>query len=150
MIIKLPFTNINYNRNNKGGTIVPSKIINEELKQNIINYYLSKPMTLSQVEQQFNLSHPTITKILKDIPKYPKAKVKNPKLKERFFEKIDNEEKAYFLGLLIADGNVFKDNTGRQASISITLNLEDKYMLLKFKEVLQANTNIGYDGRGCG
>ena len=129
---------------------MPSKIISEELKQNIIDYYLSKPMTLSHVEQQFNLSHPTITKILKDIPKYSKAKIKNPELKEKFFEKIDNEEKAYFLGLLIADGNVFKDNTGRQASISITLDLEDEYILLKFKEVLQANTNIGYDGRGCG
>jgi hypothetical protein len=51
--------------------------------------------------------------------------------------------------LLIADGNVFKDNTGRQASISITLDLEDEYMLLKFKEVLQASTNISHDGRGC-
>lgn len=129
---------------------MPSKIISEELKQNIINYYLSKPMTLSQVERQFNLSHPTISKILKDIPKYPKAKINNPELKERFFEKIDSEEKAYFLGLLIADGNVFKDNTGRQASISITLDLEDEYMLLKFKEILQVNTNIGHDGRGCG
>ena len=129
---------------------MPSKIINEELKQNIINYYLSKPMTLLEVEKKFNLSHPTITTILKDIPKYPKAKIKNPALKERFFEKIDSEEKAYFLGLLISDGNVFKDNTGRQASISITLDLKDEYMLLKFKEVLQANTSVGYDGRGCG
>ena len=129
---------------------MPSKIISENLKQDIINYYLSYPMTLSQVEKQFNLSHPTISKILKDIPKYPKSKINNPELKERFFEMIDSEEKAYFLGLLIADGNVFKDNTGRQASISITLNLEDEYMLLKFKEVLNANTNIGYDNRGCG
>ena len=40
-----------------------------------------------------------------------------------------------FLGLLIADGNVFKDATGRQASISITLDLKDEYMLLKFKLV---------------
>lgn len=129
---------------------MPSKVITKELKQNIINYYLSYPMTLSQVEKHFNLSHPTISKILKDIPKYPKAKINNPELKERFFEIIDSEEKAYFLGLLIADGNVFKDSTGRQASISITLDLEDEYMLLKFKEVLNANTSIGHDGRGCG
>ena len=29
---------------------MPRKIITEELKQEIINYYLSKPMTLKQVE----------------------------------------------------------------------------------------------------
>ena len=129
---------------------MPKKIITEELKQEIRNYYLSKPMTKRHVGEKYNLSEPTIIKILKGIPAWPKAKINNPNLDEHFFQKIDCEEKAYFLGLLIADGNVFKDNTGRQASISITLNLEDEYMLLKFKNILNANTNVGYDGRGCG
>ena len=129
---------------------MPSKIISEELKQEIRNYYLSEPMTKRQVGIKYNLSEPTIIKILKDVPMWPKAKINNPNLKEHFFETIDTEEKAYFLGLLIADGNVFKDNSGRQASISITLDLNDEYMLLKFKEVLNTNTNIGHDGRGCG
>ena len=129
---------------------MPRKIITEELKQEIINYYLSKPMGLKQVENKYNLSHPTISKILKDVPKYTKAKLNNPNMKEHFFQEINCEENAYFLGLLIADGNVFKDNTGRQASISITLDLKDEYMLQKFKEVLQADTSIGHDGRGCG
>ena len=129
---------------------MPRKIITEELKQEIINYYLSKPMGLKQVENKYNLSHPTISKILKDVPKYTKAKINNPNMKEHFFQEINCEENAYFLGLLIADGNVFKDNTGRQASISITLDLKDEYMLQKFKEILQANTSIGHDGRGCG
>ena len=92
---------------------MPSKIITEELKQQIKDYYLSEPMSLNKVQEKFNLSHPTISKILKDVPKYPKAKIFNPNLKEHFFEIIDSEEKAYFLGLIIADGNVFKDNTGR-------------------------------------
>ena len=126
------------------------KIITEELKQEIIKYYLSQPMTMKQVEDKYELSHPTITKILKDIPKYTKAKLNNPNMREHFFQDINEEAKAYFLGLLISDGNVFKDNTGRQASISITLDLKDEYMLEKFKEVLQANTSIGNDSRGCG
>ena len=107
-------------------------------------------MTMKQVEDKYELSHPTITKILKDVPKYTKAKLNNPNMKEHFFQEINEEAKAYFLGLLISDGNVFKDNTGRQASISITLDLKDEYMLEKFKEVLQANTSVGHDGRGCG
>lgn len=129
---------------------MPRKVITEELKQEIIKYYLSQPMTIKQVEDKYELSHPTITKILKDVPKYTKAKLNNPNMKEHFFQEINEEAKAYFLGLLISDGNVFKDNTGRQASISITLDLKDEYMLEKFKEVLQANTSVGHDGRGCG
>lgn len=129
---------------------MPRKVITNELKEKIIKYYLSQPMTIKQVEDKYGLSHPTMTKILKDVPKYPKAKLNNPNANERFFEKIDSEEKAYFLGLLISDGNVFKDNTGRQASISITLDLKDEYILQKFKEVLNVNTSISKDGRGCG
>lgn len=128
------------------------KIITDELKDEIIEFYLSKPMSLKEVQDKYNLCGPTISKILKDIPKYTKAKIKNPNLNERFFQNIDSEEKAYFLGLLIADGNVFvkESSANRQASISITLDLKDEYMLLKFKEVLGASTNVGYDGRGCG
>ena len=126
------------------------KIITEELKQEIIKYYLSQPMTMKQVEDKYELSHTTITKILKDVPKYTKAKLNNPNMREYFFQDINEEAKAYLLGLLISDGNVFKDDTGRQASISITLDLKDEYMLEKFKEVLQANTSIGHDNRGCG
>lgn len=128
---------------------MPRKIINEELKNQIIKFYLSKPMTLKEVADKFNLSGPTIGKILKDIPKYSKAKLNNPNLQENFFKTIDSEEKAYFLGLLIADGNVFQDGTGRQSSISITLDSKDEYMLNKFKEALVANTSISHDGRGC-
>ena len=102
------------------------KNITPALEKEIKEYYLSYPMTLKQVEDKFNLSHPTISKILKDVPKYTKAKINSPNLKEDFFHTIDSEEKAYFIGLLISDGNVFKDTT-RQASISITLDLEDEY-----------------------
>ena len=129
---------------------MPRKIIKEDLKNEIIKYYLSQPMTLKQVEDKFQLSHPTISKILMDIPKYTKAKLNNPNMKEHFFQNINNEENAYFLGLIISDGNIFKDNTGRQASISITLDLKDKYLLTKFKEVVNSNTSIVHDGRGCG
>jgi len=131
---------------------MPRKIITDELKQEIINYYLSKPMTLSDVGHHFDLSNPTIGKILKDCPKYAKAKIFNPELNESYFNVIDTEAKAYFIGLLISDGNVFKENNGsnRQASISITLDLNDDYILTAFKNELQTNTQISNDGRGCG
>lgn len=126
------------------------KVITEELKNQIINEYKGKPIALRVLEEKYSLSRPTVSKILKDVPKYKKAQVYNPELNEHFFENIDNEVKAYFLGLIIADGNVFVDSTfNRQASISITLDSKDEYLLDIFKQAVSTNTSIGHDGRGC-
>ena len=76
--------------------IMPRKIISNELKQEIINFYLSRPMSQKELSDKFNLSLPTIGKILKDTPKYSKARVFNPDLVEDYFQTIDSEEKAYF------------------------------------------------------
>ena len=65
---------------------MPRKIIDDKLKQEIIDFYKSKPMSLKEVGEKFELSPPTIIKILKDIPKYPKAKINNPNLIEDFFK----------------------------------------------------------------
>lgn len=126
------------------------KIITDELKEQIIDFYLSKPMSLEEVSINFNLCLPTILKILKDVPKYTKVEIYNPNIKEDFFENIDSDEKAYFLGLLISDGNVFIPKDNRSPSISLTLHLQDEYMLENFNKYLGLNHRIGYDGRGCG
>ena len=51
-----------------------------------------------------------------------------------FFETIDNEMKAYWLGFVFADGNVYR------STLTIKLSNKDKSHLKKFKE------NIDYDG----
>ena len=45
------------------------KVISQELKNEIIELYMSKPMSLSYLENKYDLSHPTISKILKNTPK---------------------------------------------------------------------------------
>jgi hypothetical protein len=108
------------------------KGISEELANSIREFYLSRPMSLSDVCEKFGVSHPTACKVLKDVPKYPKSRVFNPNMAEDYFKDIDTEKKAYFIGLMIADGNVFDNpNTkeaNRQASISIMLKEEDEYI----------------------
>ena len=54
-----------------------------------------------------------------------------------YFETIDTEDKAYFLGLLFADGNVYSARN----RVQITLANEDAYILKAF-----ANC-IGYTGK---
>ena len=95
---------------------MPRKIITEELKQEIIKYYLSQPMAMKQVEDKYELSHPTMTKILKDVPKYTKAKLNNPNMEEYFFQEIDEEAKAYFWAYLF------------QMEIFLKTILEDKHL----------------------
>jgi hypothetical protein len=126
------------------------KVITEELKSSIRNFYRESPKSFSQVSEKFGLCLPTISKILKNENKYLKAQIFNQEIIEDYFSIIDSECKAYFLGLIIADGNVFLNKSGnRQASISITLDSNDKYILEKFKKELKTNTAISNDGRGC-
>ena len=66
-----------------------------------------------------------------------------------FFDAIDSEEKAYWLGFMAADGNVV---TGRPI-IKLALASKDRDHLLKFRDALQSVhavtdyvTNTGYFG----
>lgn len=59
-------------------------------------------------------------------------------LNNNYFESIDTREKAYFLGLLAADGCIHKSIPGkRHIRIAITLKLEDKYILESFAKAIE-------------
>lgn len=57
---------------------------------------------------------------------------------ETYFDRIDTEGKAYFLGLLYADGY----NDEKRYSVSITLQEGDKDILEKFKLELKTNSPL--------
>ena len=130
------------------------KPITAEQEKAVAHYYISSIMSIKECADHFGLSCPTIIKILdhQNIRRYKKAILFNRNLNEHFFEVINTEEKAYFLGLIIADGNVFinhADKGNRQASISITVNEKDAYILQRFLDATGASTSIGHDGRGA-
>lgn len=125
------------------------KILTKEIKEEIINFYKSKPMTIEDVAKEYDYCKPTISKILKDIPKYSKVKIFSPNLVEDYFENIDSELKAYFLGLVITDGCICTSSHGWEEILNITLIKEDKYILDKFIEEIKSNKISTSDGRGC-
>jgi|JI10StandDraft_1071094.scaffolds.fasta_scaffold27787_2 hypothetical protein len=55
-----------------------------------------------------------------------------------YFERIDTEDKAYFLGLLYADGNLAKT----EYSVSISLQEKDKEILEIFKEKMSYSNTL--------
>jgi hypothetical protein len=69
---------------------------------------------------------------------------------ERYFQDIDTEEKAYWLGFLTADGCVTRGKKpGDSPRISLHLAKQDYGHLLKLKKALQASQMISVDERSC-
>lgn len=64
------------------------------------------------------------------------------KLNEDYFEKIDTEDKAYFLGFMMADGNV--SNTNNKYCIRISLHIKDAYILEEFRSKLETDSVVKY------
>ena len=128
-----------------------NKKLSEELIKEIQNYYVSNIVSIKTLSKKYAISTVTLSKVLKNIPKHSKVELKNPMFNENFFETIDSEEKAYFLGFIIADGNVFDYNSNTQKAISITQSTKDKYILEKFKDSVKTNASISElkDGTSC-
>jgi len=112
--------------NNKIANVIPYHI-----QQEIVLSYNIK--TITELMQQFQLTRQQIRKILilNNIKRRQHdIEQKKYKINSNFFDNIDNEESAYFLGLLYADGC----NTGK--NITISLNEDDKHILDSFVKCL--------------
>ncbi len=117
-----------------------SKRLTENEKQEIVKLYLTGNYNCEKLAKIYKVLRHSINSILKRrgvvIEKdRSKLNAKYKILNENFFEKIDTEEKAYFLGFLMADGY---NNTDRN-SIEMELQERDKYILEKL------NTCLGSD-----
>lgn len=133
--------------------VIADNIITDDFKKSVVDYYKSKPMSFSTVSEKFNIPICAVRKILKDCPIYSKVRIFNPNLNESYFENIDTEAKAYFLGLIISDGNVFNPNniTKGKGSMwtSITLDSNDSYILEYFRKEVGLSSVVASDGRGA-
>lgn len=110
------------------------KLSEQDKKEIIEKYDIESSAKLSE---QYNVSRGMITKLWWDNNLYGKRRWVYP-FDENYFEKIDLDEKAYWLGFLIADGNVYKPEGGRQGLISITLQRGDEKHLEKFKAAIKS------------
>lgn len=61
---------------------------------------------------------------------------------ENFFEKIDTEEKAYWLGFIYADGYVQRNKDKRNSELGIELQIGDIEHLKKFNKSINGNVEV--------
>lgn len=110
-------------------------------EDNIVSEYkIGK--TCKEIADKNNVSLNTVCNILKK-NKIPRDNIyHNNDLVNNYWENIDTYDKAYFLGFLIADGNVSGNN------IRLQLSSKDEYILKIFSNKTNNSNKIHSDKRG--
>lgn len=124
------------------------KRITDEIRQEIVKKYLEGKSSV-QLSKEYNIDKSTVCDILKEneIAVRPYNFQSKYSFNEHYFDEIDTEEKAYFLGLYFADGC----NLYERHEISIELIEDDRNLLEKLKTALESNRPLlrhTHEGRG--
>ena len=87
--------------------------VNDEIKQKIIEEYLNNK-SLRKIEEEYGVSRNTISKFLEknNIKTTTGNHYRKYFHQEDFFENINTEEKAYWLGFMFADGYISEKRNG--------------------------------------
>ena len=123
--------NIEIRKKNNG------RVININLEKEIISLYIEKRYTQKQLAEKYHCSTFVIHNILvrNNIPIMTQPKI-NREQKDNYFDVIDSEHKAYWLGFIFADGNVYKNQ------LSLEIQEKDIDLLKQFKQDLNLNSKI--------
>lgn len=118
----------------------------------IIKEYCENKKSLKDISDKIHRSKSTISNILKE----NNITIRSTKETSRkythnfdFFEEINTEEKAYWLGFIYADGFIETKRQYGEQKFGITLAIKDKDHLEKFKASINAtNPILEYKGSG--
>src|SRR5690606_16603830 len=102
-----------------------------------IKEFYEAGISTTNIGKEFNVTDKTIAKVLVDNGvSLRESGTQRKIINDNYFEDIDTEEKAYFLGLIIADGSIIRHlsegRSNRQLSISLELKEQDGYMVELF------------------
>ena len=121
--------------------------VDAETKNKIIEAYKNN-MSLREIEKEFKVLRATVSKFLEE---QNIKKIKGNHYRKYFhdfdfFENIDTEEKAYWLGFMFADGYIINhENRYGEDSFGLTLAEDSLDSIEKFKKSLHATNPILYD-----
>lgn len=117
----------------------PERILTSKQEQEIIDKYYY--MTSTELAQKYNVSISKIAQIWMQAGLSGKTN-RTYYLNEDYFENIDSDEKAYWVGFIASDGCLYVSKDSRQDMLSISLAIKDKGHLEKFRRSLETNKPI--------
>jgi len=133
--------------------VISIKKLSLEIQNQIVEAYKNN-ISLREIEKQSGASRATVSKFLEE--KGIKTTKGNHYRKYfhnvDFFETIDTEEKAYWLGFMYADGYIVNnENRYGEDGFGITLAKDSEDSIQKFKQSINATNPILYDNsKGVG
>jgi intein-encoded DNA endonuclease-like protein len=113
------------------------KVIDTQTSKKIVNDY-NNNQTLKQIAKKYDTCSQVVKRVLKDNNISIRKMTKEFNFNEEYFKAIDTPNKAYFLGLLYADGHIYSTFP----KIAITLKEEDGYIIKEMAEDMNSNYPI--------
>jgi hypothetical protein len=114
--------------------------IDEE--KSIVSMYVDQTMSITKIAKELHTDRDTISRLLcrYNVAQRPLGShLRKYNINENYFDNIDAEDKAYFLGLLCADGC---NHIGKRKFVDIALQEEDKALLDEFSKKLYGVSNL--------
>lgn len=113
--------------------------INKQQHEEIVNKFVKDKISIKNLANTYHVSESCIARIIKkNNVILTGEKPRKYTFNQSFFEKINTEEKAYFLGFLYADGY----NRHNGAAIVIQIQEGDRHILDEFIKKIQFTGNL--------
>ena len=114
-------------------------------KEDLEELYINQKLSSIKIGKLYGFNSTYILKALKyhNIPRRNnKENSKKYYYNENYFEKIDNEHKAYWLGFLYADGYIVSKRKHSSMKLGVSLSIKDKIVLENLNKDLESNNKI--------
>lgn len=115
-------------------------VVNEKQISEIKERYLNG-QTIQTISKEMSIKEGTVNYWLRKF-KITRPNGKSSECNHDYFKNIDTPNKAYFLGLLFADGGIMSGKNQTKKTLSLELKWEDKYILEEFRKQLQASSEV--------
>lgn len=112
--------------------------LSEQQRQEIVKKYLSNLYTVKELAEEYSVNKTSVSRLLQRNG----IELRNSRyhFNQDFFDVIDTEEKAYWLGFLYADGYI----NSKANKVSLRIKDNDAYILEEFAKHLDSNIPIKY------